>query len=298
MKRLAFALALAVAAASGRAAADPKLVVAIYAPNAPFESGDARFSFANRLAQQIQSATGLGVEPKAFARAADFEAAITKEAVDYAVVDGIYLAERGVPFPVIATATVGGELSTRWSLFSAIPGGVFELEGKKLALAATGSKDTQFIDNALLDGELLRHFGARQTSPDVVSAVTAVSLKKADCVFAPSFAGRGLRSVFDAGRVPNPAFVQVRSTVAADVSEKVKKAVLGDTSSGTYNGWRAGGAEALKAFGARMTAKLRRPVMAEPAAVPVAAAEALAPARLDPAVLDLRDQFWSPTGAP
>lgn len=295
MRAIAVALALL---CSGRAAAEPKLVVAIYAPNAPFDSGDARYAFASRLAQQIQTASGVAAEPKAFAHAADFEAAIAKDQVDFAVVDGIYLAERNAPYAVLAVATTGGDTSVRWSLFSSLPGGVFELEGKRLALAATGPKDTQFIDNALLDGELSHHFGSRQTAPDIVSAVTAVSLKKADCVFAPDFAGRGLRKVFDAGRIPNPAFVQVRATVAADVLEKVKKAVLAHASSGTYDGWRASGADAYRALSGRLTARLRRPVMAEPPAVPVDAADALVPVAMDPAVLDLRDQFWSPTGTP
>ena len=284
--------------AAGSAAADPKLVVGIYAPNAPFESGDARYSFASRLGQQIQAATGVGTEPRAFARAADFEAAIAKQQIDFAIVDGVYLAERNVPYAVIASATSGGETATRWSLFSSLPGGIFELAGKRIALAATGPKDTQFIDNALLDGELLHHFGARETAPDINSAVTAVVLKKADCVFAPDLSGRGLRRVFDAGHVPNPAFVQVRSTVAAEVVEKVKKAVLAASGGASYDGWKAGGADALRSFGARMGAKLRRPVMAEPAVVPVAAADALVATPLEPTTLDLRDQFWNPTGAP
>ena len=79
----------------------------IYAPNAPFESGGDRFTFINRLAQQVTSVAGVQATGKAFARAADLEAAIKNKQVDFAVIDGVYLAERGVPYPVLATATVG-----------------------------------------------------------------------------------------------------------------------------------------------------------------------------------------------
>ncbi len=282
---------------AGRAHADGKLVIAIYAPNAPFESGEQRYGFASRLAQQLTSA-GVAAEAKGFAHSSDFEAAAGKEQVDFAIVDGVYLGERNAPWPVLASATIGGDPSARWALFSGLPGGVFELSGKRLALAATGSKDNQFIDNALLDGELGHHFGARQPSPDVVSAVTAVTLKKADCVFAPEFAGRGLHKVFDAGRVPNPALVQVRSKIAPEVVEKVRKAVLASATTGTFDGWKSAGADPYRALGARMGSKLRRPVMAEPPVVAVDPAAALQPAPLEPAALDLKDQFWGPTGAP
>ena len=38
--------------------------------------------------------------------------------VDFAVIDGVYLAERGVPYAVLATATSGGDTAPRWALFS------------------------------------------------------------------------------------------------------------------------------------------------------------------------------------
>jgi ABC-type amino acid transport substrate-binding protein len=280
------------------ARADGKLTIAIYAPNAPFESGEARYSFVSRLAQQVTSVAGLAAEPKAFVHAADFEAAIKKNQVDFAVVDGVYLSERGVPFPILATASNGGEIAPRWSLLSSEPGGVLDLKGKKLALAATGGKDAQFVDNALLDGELAKHFASRVAAPDIASAVAAVSLKKAECVFAPDGLAKGLRKVFDAGRVPNPGFVVVKSALPGDVVEKVKKAVLGHSASGAYDGWRTSSAEPYRAFGGKMAPKSRRPVMAEPQVVPVETADALVPLPLEPALPDLKDQFWSPTGTP
>ncbi len=293
--RRALALLLALA---GGAAAEEKLTIALYAPNAAFESGDARYSFVSRLAQQITSVAGVPTEPKAFVRAADFEAAIKKNQVDFAVIDGVYLAERGVPFTVLATAAAGGDVTTRWSLFSSEAGGVLELKGKKLALAATGAKDAQFVDNALLDGELQKHFASRVAAPDIASAVAAVSLKKAECVFAPDSLGKSLRKVFEAGRVPNPAFVVVKGSLPAATVDKVKRAVLGHAASGAYDGWRAGSAEPYRALGGKMAQRNRRPVMTEPQVVPLDIGDVLAPQPLEPAPLDLKDQFWSPTGTP
>jgi len=293
MRRLAaFTLFLAAGAF-----AEEKVTIAIYAPNAPFESGDARYSFVSRLAQQVTSVAGVQAEPKAFVRAGDFEAAIKKNQIDFAVVDGVYLAERGVPFTILAAASAGGDTSAHWSLYSTESGGVLELRGKKLALAATGSKDAQFVDNALLEGELQKLFASRVNAPDIASAVAAVSLKKAECVFAPDALGKGLRKVFDAGRVPNPAFVAVKTLPPALV-EKVRRAVMAHTASGAFDGWRAGSPDPYKVLGGRMAARARRPVMAEPQAVPVETGDALVPQPFEPASLDLKDQFWSPTGTP
>jgi hypothetical protein len=190
-------------------------------------------------------------------------------------------------------------VAPRWSLLSSEAGGVMDLKGKKLALAATGGKDAQFVDNALLDGELAKHFASRIAAPDIASAVASVSLKKAEGVVAPDSLAKGLRKVFDAGRVPNPGFVVVKSTVPADVVEKVKRAVLVHAAAGgAYDGWRAASADTYRAFGGRMAQKTRRPVMTEPTVVPLEGGDVLVPVTLDPALLDLKDQFWSPTGTP
>jgi ABC-type amino acid transport substrate-binding protein len=289
---------LLLAACGAGAAAEEKVTVAVFAPNGTFESGDARYSFASRLAQQIGAASGLGAEPKAFAHASDFEAALKRGQVDFAVVDAVYLAERGAPWPVLAIATAGGDTASRWSLFSTETGGVLDLKGKRLAYAATSARDAQFVDNALLEGELAKPFSARQPAPDASSAVAAVSLHRADCVFAPDALGHGLRRVFDAGKIPNPALVAVKPGLSAEVVEKVKRAALAHGGSGAYDGWKAGGAEPYRSLGARMAQRSRRPVMAEPQVVPLEEGDPLAALQLEPALLDLKDQFWAPTGSP
>ena len=98
-----------------------------------------------------------------------------------------------MPYPVLATATSGGDTAPRWALFSSTATRIDELQGKKLSIAASGPRDAEFASNALFDGEVQvgKFFAAQNKAPDLASAVAAVSLKKADAVFAPEAAGQG-----------------------------------------------------------------------------------------------------------
>lgn len=279
------------------AAAQEKLTIAIFAPNAPFESGDARYAFISRLAQQITSSTGATVEPKAYARSQDLEAALQKNQVDLAVLDGIYLAERGVPYNVLATAASNGDTYARWVLYSSELGGIGELQGKRLVYVATAARDSNFIDNGLLDGELPKHFGTRQTTPDLASAITTVVLKKAECVFAPEGQGRGLHRVFEGPRVPNPALVQINTALRSELLAKIRQAVFASNQGGAYEGWRAGSAEPYRVLATRLGPKTRRPVMTEPDVVPLDGIQ-VTPPSLDPLLTEIKDQYWHPTGTP
>jgi ABC-type amino acid transport substrate-binding protein len=303
IRRSLLALSLGLAGSSmlvaGHArAADKPITIAIYAPNAPFESGTERFAFINRLAQQVTSAAGVPASGKAFARASDLEAAIKAKQVDFAVIDGVYLAERGVPYQVLATATSGGDVAPKWALFSSGAGRVEDLQGKKLSMAASGPRDADFVSNALFDGELQvgKFFSARQTAPDIASAVAAVNLKKADAVFAPTSQGKGLKVLFEVrDRVPNPAFCEIASAMPADMVSKVKAAVLGHGAAGPgLDGWKASGGEPYRALAGRMGARARRPVMVEPEVVRIEDQDVLVPPSLEPGLPDLKSLYWQP----
>lgn len=280
-------------------AADKPLTIAIYAPNAPFASGTDRFAFINRLAAQVTSVAGAPAVGKAFARASDLEAAIKNRQVDFAVIDGVYLAERGVPYGVLAAATTGGETAPRWALFSGTVDKVEELQGKKLSLAASGPRDPEFLSNALFDGELqvAKFFSSRSTAPDIASAVAAVSLKKADAVFAPESQGKGLKKVFDVrDRVPNPAFCEIASGLPPDLVSKVKAAVLGHGAAGPgLDGWKPSGAEPYRALASRMGQRVRRPVMVEPEVVRIEDQDVLVPPALEPGMPELKQLYWQPS---
>jgi ABC-type amino acid transport substrate-binding protein len=273
-------------------------VIAIYAPNAPFESGTERFNFINRLAQQITSVAGVAATGKAFARSADLEAAIKNRQVDFAVIDGVYLAERNVPYQVLATATSGGDTAPKWALFSSTATKVDELQGKRLSMALSGPRDSDFASNALFDGELqVGKFFSNpvQHAPDIAAAVAAVSLHKADAVFAPESQGKGLKKLFDVrDRVPNPAFCEVGSQ-PSDVVGKVKQAVLGHGAAGPgLDGWKASGSEPYRALAGRMGTRSRRPVMVEPEVVRIEDQDVIVAPALEPALPELKSLYWQP----
>lgn len=294
MKRLVV-LASLFLAANAFAQTAKKLTIAIYAPNTPFASGQDRFNFVDRLAKQITSVAGVTAEGKAFVNSADFEKAVAAKQVDFAVVDGVYLAMKGVPYSVLATATNGGETAPKWGVFSSTEQSVKDLQGKKLAVARTGSRDDDFIGNAIFDGELQvkKFFGPKTMAPDISSAVSAVSLKKADAVIAPESEGKGMKNLFDAGRIPNAAFCQIAS-VGADVAGKVRTAVTNYSVSGAIDGWKTSDAAPYRALASKLAARSRRPLMAEPDIVKMEDADILVPPQLEPALPDLKAQYWTP----
>jgi hypothetical protein len=287
------------ALASDARAADKPLTIAIYAPNAPFDSGADRFAFVNRLAQQVTSAAGVPANGKAFARAADLETAIRNKQVDFAVIDGVYLAERGVPWSVLATATSSGDIAPKWALFSGTVTRVDELQGKKLSMANTGGRDADFASNALFDGEVQigKFFSVKAGAPDIASAVAAVSLKKADAVFAPESQGKGLKKLFDVrDRVPNAAFCEIGAGLAPDLVSKVKAAVLGHGAAGPgLDGWKPSSGEPYRSLAARMGSRVRRPVMVEPEVVRIEDQDVLVPPPLEAGLPDLKALYWQPT---
>lgn len=297
-KRLLMLAAL-LAVASHARAADKPITIAIYAPNAPFQSGAERFSFVNRLAQQVTSAAGVAAVGKAFTRSADLELAIRNKQVEFAIIDGVYLAERGVPYAVLATATSGGDTAPRWALFSGSVDKIDQLQGKKLSIATSGPRDADFASNALFDGEVQvnKFFAGQNKAPDIAAAVAAVSLHKADAVFAPESEGKGLKKLFDVrDRVPNAAFCEVGSALAPDLVAKVKAAVLAHGAAGPgLDGWKASSAEPYHALAGRMGARVRRPVMAEPEVVRIEEQDVLVPPALEAGMPDLKALYWQPS---
>ncbi|MCS6913242.1 MAG: hypothetical protein RMK29_20060 [Myxococcales bacterium] len=278
-----------------------ELTLALYAPTAPLPSAQARFAYIEGLARQLRAA-GLEVQGRAFARAADLEAAIRRGQVDLAVLDAIYLAERGTSYPVLAIATVGSETVLRWGLYTSLSApGVLDLAGTRLAWTQVASREPVYLDNVLFDGELrvAQHFDLRPPAPDVAAAVSEVVLRRADCVLAPDAvaAGKGLRRVFDAGRLPNPALVQVQPRLGRDLIQQVQRTVLSTATVGGLDGWRASGNEPFRQLRQRLMARssARRFVLAEPQPLLGAVrSEVIALDEIQPALPPLRSLLLAP----
>jgi hypothetical protein len=309
-------LTLGLTLSSGAAAADESdgqpLVLALYAPSAPLPSADARFALVDKLAQKL-TAAGVPAQGKVFARAADLEAAIKRGQVDLAVLDPLWVADRGMGYPVLAVATSAGEAQLRWGLYTHLPSGnILDMQNKALAwvspvsVGTTKEKDAAYVANVLLYGELkATYFSLRPSAPDLAAAVSEVALRRADCVFAPEQAvqGKSLRKVYDAGeggRIPNPVLVQVSAKVPEATLQTVKRIVSGYSATGVLDGWKLGGADAVRALRNRMRGRAERSlVMAEPTRLytPVNSGMIASPP-LSPLQPSLRSLLAAPEGIP
>src|SRR5262245_50969348 len=160
------------AAATGVAAAQPaqKITIGIYAPSVEFGAAQARLAYVQGLAKAIEQATGIKTDAQSYANIA----ALKKDAVDFAIIDGVCYATN-LGWRLLATATIGGGTTRPWALYSSAGDTMQSLKGKKLAVIATGCNDAGFVDNAMLESEVdPAFFGGRSGKPDLTAAVAEV----------------------------------------------------------------------------------------------------------------------------
>lgn len=279
------------------AAAQPaKLTIGIYAPTVEFGTAQARLAYVQGIARSVEQATGIKTDAQAYATVA----ALEKDKLDYAIVDGPCVATR-TTWKVLAAATIGGATTRTWALYSSAGGSLQALRGKKLAFIAMGCSDAGFTDHAMLESEVeSTFFGARIGEKDLTGALASVtSYKTAQAVFAPVGAARGLTKIFDAGAVPTPAFVELSNARPAAITDKVLAAVLGHTGGGAIGGWTKSTREPYRAFAARLFPVRKAGIFATPEPTRIDARDVLAePATIKrPAVVNVRRLFVRPTGA-
>jgi len=282
---------LTILALTGAASAQPKkLTVGIYAPSVEFGAATARLAYVQALAKAIGQSTGLEVEAQSYANLG----ALKKDAVDFAIVDGLCYATN-LGWRVLATANIGGGPTRTWALYASGAGDMQALRGKKLAFIATGCNDNGFIDNAMLESEVdPAFFGARVGKPDLTAAVAEVAaVKTAQAVFAPAGAAKGLTKLFDTGAVPNPAFVDVGGKLPAAIVDKVAAAVVGYGGSGAIAGWSRPSRDSYASLASRLGRVAKNGVLAAPEAVRIDAKEVLIePTTLkDTALVGVRHHF-------
>ncbi len=287
---LAFALLAAPASDVGAQQAPGQLTVALYAPSAAFRDSAARSAYVQGLAKAIQTKTGIPTTGKAYVRYSDLKSAKP----DFAIVEGQCLAV-GSPGPVLATAQIGASTSQSWALFSR-GDNFMALKGKKLAFMDTGCRDTDFLDNAMLDSEarVKAHFAGMVGKPDSYGAVETVrSYKQADAVFAPSSQGTGLTKIFDTGQVPNPGFVQMNKNVSGGVASNVQAAVLSYGADQAIQGWKA--AASYAGLSGQMGARIKKPVFAVPVPVRIDDQDVLVIPQSKFEQATIRQHFWQPS---
>ena len=270
--------------------APSKLTIGIYAPTVEFQTATARLAYVQGLAKAIEQSTGIKTEAQSYASLA----ALKKDNVDYAIVDGpCYATNLG--WRLLANASIGGSTTRTWALYSSVGDSMQALKGKKLAYIQMGCNDDGFVNNAMLESEVDNgFFGARTGERDLTGAVAAVaSYKSAQAVFAPSGAAKGLTKVFDTAAVPNPAFVEIASKANGTVTEKVAAAVVGYGGAGAISGWSRPSKDPYQAFAGRLGPVRKSGMFASPEPVRISSQEVLIdPSTLkDPAFVPVRHHF-------
>jgi len=295
-KLLLVTAACALAGLTAVAAAQPaqKITIGIYAPSVEFGAAQARLAYLQDLARAVAQATGMPTEAQSYANIA----ALKKDAVDFAIIDGMCYATN-LNWKLLATATIGGGTTRPWALYSSAGDSMQALKGKKLAFIGTGCNDAGFIDNAMLESEVdPAFFGGRSAKPDLTAALAEVaSYKAAQAVFAPVGAGKGLTKVFDTSPVPNPAFVEIGGKLPPAIVERVAASVIGYGAGGAIAGWTRPSREIYTALAARMGKVVKAGVFASADPVRIDAKDALIepPTLRDTAVVDVRHHFVRPS---
>jgi hypothetical protein len=267
-----------------------RITVAIYAPSVEFGAAAARLAYVQSLAKAIEQNTGLEVEAQSYANLA----ALKKDAVDFAIIDGpCYATNLG--WKLLANAQIGGTTTRQYALFASSATDMKGLENKKLAFISAGCNDAGFIDNAMLDSDVApTFFSARIGKPDLTAAIAEVAqTKTAQAVFAPVTAVKGLTKIFDTGPVPNPAFVDVGSKLPAATVEKVAAAVIGFGGGGAIASWQKPARDIYTSLAARLSRVTKAPIMATPEPVRIDAKDVLIepPTIKDYALVGVRHHF-------
>jgi hypothetical protein len=289
---LALALTCFVAGEALAQQAPEQLAVAMYAPAAAFADSSSRLAYIQGLARAIQQKAGVPTSGKIYVRLGDLLAAKP----DFAIIDGQCLAAHA-PGAILAAAVAGGDTAQAWGLYTR-GDSLAALKGKKLVYVKTGCRDADFLDNAMLDGELKTagYFGAVVDKTDVAGAVATVrDYKAADAVFAPAGQTRGLGKVYDAGSVPNAGFVAL-GTFAAPLVESVKQAVLGYGGGGGIDGWRAAPPTLYSGLTGRLGGRAKRPVFAAPDPVRLDDQDVLVVPTSRYEQAPVKQHFWEPAG--
>jgi hypothetical protein len=249
-----------------------KLTIGIFAPSVEFGTAQQRLTYVQSLAKAIETNTGIKTEAQSFASLS----ALKSGNVDYAIVDGQCYATN-LSWKLLANAEVGGGTTRSWGLYASGVSDMQGLKGKKLAFVQMGCNDKAFIDNAMLESEVDdSFFSARVGKPDIAAAVAEVaSLKGAQAVFAPAGSQKGLTKLFDTGNVPNPAFVQVNTSVGSSTTEKVQSAVTAFGGGGAISDWTSASKSPYQGLAGRMGKSSKKGVFAPPESVRVDAKDVL-----------------------
>jgi hypothetical protein len=260
-------LIIALLCASSVHAQERKLSIGLYAPSAPFDGPEARLGFVTELAEHMQAKTGRAVVGRVFSRAADLTTAVKKGEIQFVVFDAPNAASLGVSYDVLGQAVRGNSTASPWELIARE--GVRdlrELRGKSVVVPTVSGRESAFVFNAMLEGEVaVGYFGRITSAPDALSAAAAVSINRADVALVPAglTLPAGTRRVLTLREVVWPMFA-----AAPGVDDATKRAFATALASfrsvGTFSRFEPGGGAEYSAFARSFLPAIRRGPMAVP----------------------------------
>lgn len=220
------------------------VAVGVFAPSLPFATTAARVDLASKLGDHIGRGLGGTGVGRAYARSGDFAAAVKKGEITVAVVDATYLAAAGGSYTVIATATRNGGTTQAWQLVAKGASKVSDLAGKRVLVPAMGGRETDFVLNVLLGGEVKKDLFAKiEAAPDTTSTLAALNLGKADAAVVPAGVElpAGFAKVLSLPTLPTAILVAYGTVSAAQKTALVSAATSFQGDAATIGGFTAGG---------------------------------------------------------
>lgn len=263
--RAALAL-VALSLVVGHVARADTFTLGMFAPTAPFPSTTARVDLASRLAEQLGKAIGATGTGKVFARAGDYTSAVKSNELKVGLVDASFLAVAGGNFTLLAAAVGSGETVHSWQLVVRGASTLAALRGKRVLVPGIGGRETDFVLNALLGGEIARDFFARvEPAPDTASALAALGLGKADAAIVPTgvVLPAGTSAILRLGSVSGPVLVAYGATATQRAA--LTEAALAFQGDAAISGFRSADASAIRSIAARLVPPDKRGPFALPA---------------------------------
>jgi hypothetical protein len=254
------AVILAILTALAGAAAADNVTIGLYAPSEPFPSTAARVELAKKLGDHLGTALGGTGVGRVYARAGDFSSAVKKGEVTVAVVDATYLAGAGGGYTVIAVATRGGDATHGWQLVGRGADKVEQLRGKRIIVPSVGGRESDFVLNVLLAGDLPKdHFGKIEAAPDTASTLAALGLGKADGAVVPASVElpAGVTTILAFPQLSGPVLVAYGS-VTAPQKQALAAAAATFKGDATVGGFKPADAEAVRSIARRFTVPPKR----------------------------------------
>jgi hypothetical protein len=252
-------LAVMLVCAAAVVAGAQNVTVGLYAPTAPFPSSAARVELATRLGDHLGKALGGSGAGRNYARAGDFAAAVKRGDVNVALVDATYLATAGGGYTVLAAGVRGGQTTHGWQLVARNAGKIAQLRGKRILVPSIGGRETDFVLNVLLGGDIARnYFGKVEAAPDTASALAALGLGKADAAVVPTGVELpgGTSVVLTLPALAGPVLVAYGAT--AQQRQALTSAALAFQGDATIGGFRAADADGVRAIARRFTVPVKR----------------------------------------